>query len=110
MSTAYVRPSGGLLSEMCNITQVLQHFLKGHIEAILTIGSHHDELAVFHFFQNVEFCDTSAAKSMILLMYTDHKDLSCAFFPIIWPRNSKFLRCDFLAPAGVGPSGGVGGV
>ena len=59
MSMAYVRPSGGLLSEMCNIAQVLQHFLKGHIGAILTSGSHHDEIAIFHFFAKVFFCDIS---------------------------------------------------
>ena len=96
MSMAYVRPSGGLLSEMCTIIQVLQHFLKGHIEAILTIGSHHDELAVFHFFQNVEFCDTSAAKSLILLMYKDHKDLSCAFFPYYLSAKLKIPSLQFF--------------
>ena len=63
---AYVRPSGGLLSEMCNIAQVLQHFLKGHIGAILTSGSHHDEIATFHFFAKVVFCDTSTVILMIL--------------------------------------------
>ena len=65
---AYVRPSGGLLSEMCNIAQVLQHFLKGHIGAILTSGSHHDEIAIFQFFRKVDFCDTSTVILMILKM------------------------------------------
>ena len=63
-----MRPSGGLLSEMCNIIQVLQHFLKGHNGAILTIGSHHDEFAVFQFFRKVDFCDTSKLILMILKM------------------------------------------
>lgn len=63
---AYVRPSGGLLSEIVNIMQGLQHFLKGRNGAILIIGRHHCEIAIFHFFQNVFFCDPSAAKSMIL--------------------------------------------
>ena len=65
MSMAYVRPSGGLLSEMCNIAQVLQHFLKGHIGAILTLGSYHDEIAIFHIFRKVDFCNTSAVKSIV---------------------------------------------
>ena len=64
-SLAYVRPSGGLLSEMCNIAQVLQHLLKGHIGAILTLGSHHDEIAIFHIFRKVDFCNISAAKSIV---------------------------------------------
>ena len=71
MFLAYVRPSGGILSEMCNIIKVLQCFLKGHIGAILTIGSHHDELAVFHFFQKVDFCDTSTVISMIFKLLTN---------------------------------------
>ena len=66
MSMAYVRPSGGLLSEMCNIAQVLQHFLKGHIGAILTSSSHHDEIAIFQFFRKVDFCDSSTVILMIL--------------------------------------------
>ena len=63
---AYVRPFGGVLSELINIIKVLQHFLKGHIGAILTVGSHHGEITIFHFFQKVDFCDTCAAKLMIL--------------------------------------------
>ena len=67
-SLAHMKLSGSLLSEICNIIKVLQHFSKGHIGAILTIGSHHDELAVFQFFRKVDFCDTSTVILMILKM------------------------------------------
>ena len=49
-----------------NISKDQWLFSKGHIGAILTIGSYHCELAVFHFFIKVDFFGTSAAKSMIL--------------------------------------------
>ena len=66
MPMAYVRPSGGLLREMCNITQVLPYFLKDHFEAIVSTSSHHDELALFRFFTQDAFCDTSNEILMIL--------------------------------------------
>ena len=46
-SRAHLRSSGGLLSEICNMTQVLQAFLRGHIEAMLVLRSDDCELAVF---------------------------------------------------------------
>ena len=36
---AHMRPSGGFLSEIINIIKVLEGFLRGHIEAMLIIGS-----------------------------------------------------------------------
>lgn len=88
MSMVYVRPSGGFLSEMCNIINVLQNYLKGNIGAILTIGSHHDELAVFHFFTIVDFCDTSTVILMILKMVLQRNLLH----PKTWVRIMHFSR------------------
>ena len=45
----YARPSWGTMSEMRMFTMVLQYFLKGHIGSILSIGKHHDEIAIFCF-------------------------------------------------------------
>ena len=86
MSMAYVRPSGGLLSEMCHIIIVLSHFLKGHIGAILTIGSHHDELAVFQFFRKVDFCNNSTVILTILKMALP----SILLRPKTWVRIMHF--------------------
>ena len=68
-SATQVRPHGCLLSGICNISKVLYAFLKGHIEAMLTIGSHHCEFAVFHFFTKVDFCNTS---NEILMIFENH--------------------------------------
>ena len=38
---------------------VLHYFLKGHVWAIWVIGSHHSEIAIFHIFLKVDFCNTS---------------------------------------------------
>lgn len=52
---------------MCNIPFVFfVCFLRGHIEAVLTIGRHHGEIAILCFFLKVDFCNIYTAKSMIL--------------------------------------------
>ena len=65
-SLAHMRPSGGLLGEICNIIKVLECFLRGYIEAMLVVRSDECELAVFSNSWKVDFCGTSNEKSMIL--------------------------------------------
>ena len=91
MFLAYARPSGGLLSEMCKIIVVLQHFLKGHNGAILTIGSHHDEFAVFQFFRKVDFCDTST----VILMILRRQEVASSKWIIGIDNFSKVFVCFF---------------
>ena len=49
-----------------NISKDRWLFSKGHIKAMLTIGSHQCKLAVFHFFIKVIFCNNSAVILLIL--------------------------------------------
>ena len=65
-SFAQVRPSGGLLSEMCTIMKVLEGFLKGYVGAMPVIRRDGCELAIFSNSRKVDFCDTSTEISMIL--------------------------------------------
>ena len=65
-SFAHMRPSGGLLGEICNIIRVLECFLRGYIEAMLVLRSDECELAVFSNSWKVDFCDTSNEILMIL--------------------------------------------
>ena len=42
-----MKSSGGLLSEICNIINVLEGFLRGHNEAMLVLQSDGSKLVVF---------------------------------------------------------------
>ena len=66
------------MGENSNISKDQWLFLKGHIEAMLNIGSDDYELAFLRYFRKVVFCDTSTAKSMILMIYKLFKKWLCA--------------------------------
>ena len=94
-SIAPVEPSGGLLSEMCAIINVLEGFLRGYIGAMLVLRSDGCELAIVSNSWKVDFCDNSNEISMILkwaMKNIENPELSIVLKPLFLQRFSHVFQ------------------
>ena len=103
-----LRSIGGLLGIIVDFILVLLLFLKGHVEATLTIRSYECESSFFATFLNVDFCDTSSVLArfwfwqiantpigaiefwilarFLCVFWTRHEILDTLWVPLLWAK------------------------